>query len=270
VTHPHEPTRPRDSAEIARDLAGARVGALFYVGRFRDRPGASRIADFGHWGEVADALGIDPVASADRVFSCAADAQTSTALLVVEHSLPDGTVRRALAGAAARAGHRLEDEPLTFTTLDIQHVRYLLAAPQPGLLVLVPGRRPDEIVQFASAGGLPDATGAEAARFFAFAPPDSLGSMPPWPRTIVAAQAAITLGDDGAVVTFEAKSTSSEQSVRDAATMEKTLDDLLHVDLVLFRMPLFDPVHFHAEGELVRMTTHLLPSDVDWLLAFGR
>ena len=119
-------------------------------------------------------------------------------------------------------------------------------------------------------GGLPNPRGREAARFFAFEPGQVLDSPPEWPRTIGASQAEIAFDDEGgANILFQATSTSPEQAQLDAVTMEKTLDDLLHIDLEIIRIPIFDPIHFSADGSVVRMSAHLLATDVDWILSFG-
>lgn len=264
------PIEEQDAAERARALVDARVGALFYVPRIRGRPGVSRLTKFAYWGRVADKMGIDAIDDVDRAFACASYATADDSALLLEHTLDEATALEALRRAAG--GALAPSAPASFpsTTVTIKDRPMELGIPRPGLFALVPAWCAYRFDELAGAGGLPNPRGGEAARFYAIQPGEVLDSPPEWPPTIGASQAEISFDDEGgANILFQATSTSPEQAALDAQTMEKTLDDLLHIDLTVIRIPIFDPIHFQSEGSVVRMSAHLLASDVDWILGFG-
>jgi hypothetical protein len=260
-----------DAAEIARGLISARVGALFYVDRIRGLPGSDRVSGFAHWGELSTRMGIDPMRDVHRAFACGVTSSATDSVLVIEHGLTEDEARAALGRAV---GGKLEPRVefgFPSTAILLESTTAAIGLPRPGMLALVPSWAARSMNELASAGSLPNPRGSEVARFFAFDPIDSLGSPPAWPETISAAQAEISFDDrGGANILFQATSTSVEQAAKDAAVMEKTLDDLMHIELGPLRIPIFDPIHFASDGEIVRMEAHLLASDVDWILGFGR
>lgn len=264
------PSEEQDAAERARAMVDAKVGALFYVPRMRGRPGVSSIAKFAHWARAAELLGIDAIDDVDRAFACAAYATSDDSVLLLEHALDDASAASALRRAAGGTLSPSAAASFPSTTIRIKDRPMEIGLPRPGLVALVPGWAASRFEEFANMGGLPNPRGREAARFFAFEPGQVLDSPPEWPPTIGASQAEIAFDDEGgANVLFQATSTSPEQAVLDAATMERTLDDLLHIDLEIIRIPIFDPIEFSADGSVVRMSAHLLATDVDWILSFG-
>lgn len=257
----------QDTAEITRGVMAGRVGALFYVDRIRGRPGADRITSFSHWGEISEMLGLDPLADIHRAFACAVTSGATDAALVLEHSMNDEQAASALARASGARGN----SKVSSATLKLSDTSVVATFPRTGMFVALPTWASARLVEFSEAGGLPNPRGSEVARFFAFRPQDSLARPPEWPPTISAAQAEISFDESGgADVLFQATSTSAEQAEKDAAVMEKTLDDLLHIHLGSWQIPIFDPIHFHPDGSVVRMEAHLLASDVEWILGFGR
>ncbi|MFO0612611.1 MAG: hypothetical protein U0414_08495 [Polyangiaceae bacterium] len=264
------PAEEQDAAERARAIVDAKVGALFYVPRIRGRPGVGRIAKFAHWARAAERLGIDAIEDVDRAFACAGYSSSEDSVLLLEHSLDPAAALVALQRAAGGALAPTAPAAFPSTSVKIQDRPMELGLPRPGLFALVPSWAAPMLAELADVGGLPHPRGDEAARFYAFQPALTLDTPPEWPPTIGASQAEITFDDEGgAHVLFQATSTSPEQAKIDAAAMEKTLDDLLHIDLTIIRIPIFDPIHFSADGSVVRMSAYLLASDVDWLLGFG-
>jgi hypothetical protein len=260
----------QDAAERARAIIDAKVGALFYVGRIRGRPGVAKLTSFAHWQRIADKLGIDAIGDVDRAFACAAYSAADDSALLLEHSLEEPVVLEALMRASGGALAPMVPTSFPSTTVDLRDRQVAVGIPRPGMIASVPGWAAQRFEELAGAGGLPNPRGIEAARFFALHPGQTLETPPEWPPSIGASQAEIAFDDEGgANVLFQATSASPEQARLDAQTMEKTLDDLLHIDLEIIRIPIFDPIHFSADGNVVRMEAHLLASDVDWILSFG-
>jgi len=274
---PLDPNQPRDTAEIARDLVRGRVGALFYVDRFRYHPGASKITRLGGWGELLEGTRMDPLADVVRAFITAPTSHADSRVLVLEHAAPDDRVRETIAAIAARsrrAGHTppsIPDDDLGIAAAPawIDKRWCLVAAPQPGLVVAVPLGRAEDVSRFARAGGLPEPIGREAARFFAFEPGSSLENGPHVPESIAAAQASIVFGPTGAQLSLEGESSSPEQAAEDAALLTKVVEESLTLNLVVVKMQLFDPVRFRSNGATVRTDVHLSPTEVDWLLGIA-
>src|SRR6185436_8385988 len=74
---------PRDTAEIARDLVHGRVGALFYVDRFRFHPGASKMTRLGGWGAMLEDTALDPTGDVVRAFVTAPSSHAHDRVLVL-------------------------------------------------------------------------------------------------------------------------------------------------------------------------------------------
>jgi hypothetical protein len=266
---PEEPAivrAPESAAEIARDLMGARTGVLFEVNKFRFHPAAGAIGTFGKWAPTLEALELEPLYDVQRVFVTAGHAADSVAISVLELSASDAHVARALeehGGARSPFAHATV-RPAGATE------PYVVALVRPGMVVIAPERLRDRIGALRVPAKLPAPDGRSAARFFAFEPSESLGSMPRWPATVIAAHAEIEFTDDaGAVVRFFADSTSAEQAKRDSEALTKEAHDLLTLDLALFELHLLDPPVFHASGRRITMETRLLPGDVDWILRYS-
>ncbi len=247
--------------ELARDLMDGRVGALFHVRAFRSHPRGAAIGELGRWGDVARALGLAPLRDVARVFVTAYRASDLESINVMELSVPDDVVRAAfvrLGGNASGIHFALERGPAVFVALVA-----------PGRLVSVPSRLSREAWSLGDTAPLPAPEGRESARFFAFEPAMVLGGPPAWPMTLLTAQAEIELVRGGsATVRFEATSSSSARAAEDARFLSEEATRLLSVDLGLFSLDLLDPPRFESRGNRVVMQTDLLPTDVDWLLAF--
>jgi hypothetical protein len=255
---------PHSAAEIAREMIAGRTGTLLEVRRFRFHPAAHAIGRFGRWGDVVETIGLDPLEDVDRAFVTSAHALDDVSVIVLELAISDDEVREAMFARGAKA-----DAPFPKVTLDFSGERRVVALVRPGLLVAVPSWLEDRLRSLTAATALPPPEGQEAARFFAFDPPQSLGTMPKWPDSVISARAEVAFTPVGAArVTFEALSTSPEQARLDAAEMKATTDDLLTLDFALFEMDLLDPLTFTTEGRAIRMETTLLPGDVDWVLGY--
>jgi len=258
---------PENAAEIARDIVRGRAGALFEVGRFRFHPSASAIGRLAVWGPSLEKIGLDPLYDVDRAFVTSEYALGDSGIAVLEMHRPDAEV----AGAISAAGLSSNPEaafPATHVTLKTGETR-VIALVRPGLVVVAPTYQEGRLDVLRTRARLPRIPGRTAARFFAFEPSSSLGSMPRWPSTVYAAHAELEFNDaGGAVIRFFAESTSEKQAAADAVALTDEAHHLLALDLGIFEMHLLDPPEFHAEGRRVMMQTGLLPGDVDWLLRF--
>jgi hypothetical protein len=258
---------PENAAEIARDIVRGRAGALFEVGRFRFHTGGSAIGRLAVWGPSLEKLGLDPLYDVDRAFVTSEYALGDSGIAVLEMNKPDRDVAAALA-ASGLTSNPESAFPATHITLKTGETR-VVALVRPGLVVVAPTYQEQRLDVLRTRARLPRIPGRTAARFFAFEPASSLGSLPRWPTTVFAAHAELEFNDHGgAVIRFFAESTSEKQAVADAAALTEEAHHLLALDLGIFEMHLLDPPSFRAEGRRVMMHTGLLPQDVDWLLRF--
>lgn len=256
------------AAEIARAMVRGKTGALFELREFRFHPTSARsIGGLCNWAEGVRALGLDPSNDVARVFVAASHAYDDTGIAVIAPEVDDARIEEAI----ARSGGGLTDG-FAFPTVTIPirgHAPHVAALVQPGLLVIVPNRHKEALEWLRQPAELPPVPENAAAQFFAFDPSESLGMMPDWPRTIVAAHAELEFtARGGAVVRFFADSISRDQAVTDAKKLTDEAHRLLAVDLGVFELHLLDPPLFHAVGARIYMETGLLPTDVDWLLRF--
>jgi len=257
---------PDTAAEIARDLVRGRAGGLFEVKRFRFLTSGAAIGRLALWGPSLAQLGLDPMFDVERAFVTSEHALGDSGIAVLEMARSDREI------AAALAANGLQDRdgefPSTQITLPSGTTR-IVALVRPGLVVVAPPWQASRLAPLRSRARLPRIPGPAAARFFAFEPSSSLGSMPSWPTSLRAAHAELVFEDDGgATITFFAQSLSEVQARADAQALTDEAHRLLAVSLGLFEMHLLDPPEFQADGSLVLMKTTLLPGDVDWILGY--
>jgi hypothetical protein len=257
---------PETAAEIARDLVRGRAGGLFEVKRFRFLTSGAAIGRLALWGPSLTQLGLDPMFDVERAFVTSEHALGDSGIAVLEMARSDREI------AAALASNGLTDRdgafPSTQITLPPGTVR-IVALVRPGLVVVAPPWQASRLEPLRSRARLPRIKGPAAARFFAFDPSSSLGSMPSWPTSLRAAHAELVFEDNGgATITFFAQSLSDDQARADAQALTDEAHRLLAVSLGLFEMHLLDPPKFQSEGSLVLMKTSLLPGDVDWILGY--
>lgn len=258
---------PENAAEIARDIVRGRAGGLFEVRRFRFHIGGAAIGRLAVWGPSLEMIGLDPLFDVDRAFVTSEYALGDSGIAVLEMNKPDADIAAALIAAGPTTNPEAAF-PATHVTLKTGETR-VIALVRPGLVVVAPTYQEQRLDVLRTRARLPRIPGRTAARFFAFEPASSLGSMPRWPSTIFAAHAELEFNDNGgAVIRFFAESTSDAQATADAAMLTQEAHQLLALDLGIFEMHLLDPPEFRSEGKRVLMQTGLLPGDVDWLLRF--
>lgn len=250
------------STEFARDLIDGRIGVLFHVRRFRFHPAGGAIGALGRWGEVVEALGLDPLADVDRAFITAFQASDFNTVNVMELNVSDERVRagfRALGGSSTSAALKLQRGPEVFVALVGPH-----------RLVAGPKRLASRLWVLAEAEPLPLPEATEAARFFAFEPYATLGGPPSWPSTLLLAQAELEIErGGGATIRFEALSSSPSRAPIDANMLTAEARRLLAVDMGLFDLELLKPPVFYANGRRVVMKAELAAYEVDWVIRFS-
>lgn len=258
------PEVPVSAAELARGTMRAKVGALLHVERLRAILAASATERLGDWGEIARDLGLDPMRDVRRVFVTSTHALGDRSAIVIDADAAPSFLRAKLAAASGQA---LVGTPPRATLRLADGTQVTVAIGD--LIVAVPSWDESALDAFAAPTRLPDPVGDEAASFFAFDLASTLGTLPRWPSTMVAAQAFITLTPGGGGrIRFDGRSTSPEQARADAEALSAEARRLLTVDLKLFDLELLTPPAFSSEAEAVNMTTTLTPEELGWLLAF--
>lgn len=155
---------------------------------------------------------------------------------------------------------------------DFAHVDgpVLIAAPHPGLLVVLPPERAFAAFRLMEAGGLPAPAEREAMVLRAWDPESSIQSGPQWSRDVRYAEAVFTFdGMGNSTLKFRAICTSAEAAKAQAKVMTSQVENAQSFSVGGARLRLFDYIEFHAQNERVHMKTQLLADDVDWIVAMS-
>ena len=263
------------SAEVARTIVEGRVGALIYVDRARGHAVAKLPAAYDVVGALLDETGIDAIRDIDRAFITAPTSFAFDKVVVLSHSVSEQGVTSAMhrmVGRAGASGEVVGGLGFEAARVTLGGERRLVAAPEPGLIVMLPSRKVDAAHLFVGSGGFPDPQGDEVVVFFAFEPRVSLESfgLAVFPQSIVAAQATLSLDKvGGANLVLDAQSTTPLQAQSDALSLTRAVDAATSVDVLGVRLRTFQAVRFRAEGQHVRADIHLLPEEIDWLVAMA-
>lgn len=276
-----------ETTDAARQVVSGRCGALFHVPRIREWVHLLRVEELVQWAPLLEGTGIDPLGDLERAYVTAKTLEDeATAAIVIELAFDDEErIQRALkiigkrraneevgqsdgaaetaAGAASPAKlpgairTTLNDEPYVVTRVGAR------------TLVALPENDQAAAASFAGCEGLPAPRGTEAIDAFAFEPSVTLADTIEWPESIQEARISIELSKRGASVDFVAVSTSAERASHDAAQLTAKLNDLVGVDLFLFKMPLIDGLRFVAQGKEIEMTTSFNRTQIDLAMAIA-
>ncbi|MBI4701405.1 MAG: hypothetical protein HY744_09635 [Deltaproteobacteria bacterium] len=265
------PPKPRNAADIARDIVGGRVSALVHVGRLRGHALAARLAALDPWGPVLDGTGIDPQRDFERAFVTAPDTEHEDDMaFVAEHTLGEARARAAVDALVARSsppGAWLEGLGVSAARVTVRGRTRVVALVEPNVLVVLPDRYARHAARFAGTAGCPLPTGVEAVLATADDPSRTLRGpgVPELPPTLLRAEATLVpAADGGADLHVEAPSSSPEQAGADAATLTDRGEKLTSIDVVsLLKLRLFEPVVFRAQGTTVTADRHLTPNELD-------
>jgi hypothetical protein len=143
----------------------------------------------------------------------------------------------------------------------------LIAAPHPGLVILLPPERAFAAFRMIEGGGLPAPSGQEAMVFRAWDPDRSIQSGPSWSPEVRYAEAVFTFDSTGSsTLKFRAVCTSAEVAKEQAEAMTTQVEQAQTISIGGAKLRLFDFIQFRAEKDRVKMLTRLFPEDVEWLV----
>jgi hypothetical protein len=277
---PAKVERPRDTAQIAEEISGGKVGALLYMDRVRSSPLGDKLDDAFRWRAWWEGSGVDPQRDVERVFGSAPSLEhPERGIWVTELNIPLAKLKQGLDVMFEKKrlkGGWIEGARMPEAKIEMRDgSTRLVALVEPRWAVLLPEDREKDLSRFTTSGGFPDPIGAEALVMFAFDPSKTLhnGRYASFdvPDTLAAGVATITLTvDGGAEIGIDALSPNAEQAKKDAATLTKILDDATSIKVSALRVHFVDPIVFNADGEHVRGRRTVPASEIDGILAFTR
>ena len=261
-------TLMNSTTRVAKEIVDARCGALFHVGELRDRGGAIRLAELGHWRSLLGRTRLHPLKDVERAFVTSRTvADTSNCALLLDVRTSDPAV---LDDELLRIGERIPTEgDRVVVAVELDGVAYAVGRVGPSTIAAVPVEKVSELARFKGEASLPEATDGEAVGIFADDPSVSLAALCPFPSTLSALEIDLAFGDAGATIDLVATSTSNEQAIEDAKVLGATITKMLEVDLFLFEVHLLGPIKSVANGNKVEMFASLGRAELDLLLAIG-
>lgn len=256
------------TTRIAKEIVDARCGVLFHLAELRDRGGAIRLAELGHWRSLLSRTNIHPLKDVERIFITSRTvADTSNCALIIDLRISDPkTIEEEL---------RRIGEPIRTTgdgvivAAELDGVAYAIGLVGPRTIAAVPLEKVADLERFKGEASLPAATDGEAIVVFADEPSVSLNALCGFPSTLSALEIDFAFGDAGATIDLVATSTSNEQAMEDAKVLGATIGKMLEVDLLLFEVQLLGPIKSVANGNKVEMFASLGRAELDLLLAIG-
>jgi hypothetical protein len=160
------------------------------------------------------------------------------------------------------AAYRILDEEFTHSDGPV-----LIAAPHPGLLVVLPPERVFAAFRMMEVAGLPSPSADEAMVFRAWDPESSIQNGPAWSRDVRYAEAVFALdATGGGMLRFRAVCTSPAAARVQAQVMTDQVERAQTLSIGGAKVRLFDQIEFRAERDRVKMRTRLFAQDVDWIV----
>ena len=277
---PAKVERPRDTAQIAEEIAGGKVGALLYMDRVRSSPLAAKLDDAFRWRAWWEGTGVDPQRDVERVFGTAPSLEhPERGVWVTELNIPLDKLKHGL--DVMFESKRLKGEWIAGARMPEAKVEMrddstrLVALVEPRWAVLLPEDREKDLSRFTTSGGFADPVGAEALVVYAFDPSKTLhnGRYASFdlPATLSSVTATIALTvDGGAEIGVDALSSNAEQAEKDAASLTAILDDATSIKVSRLKIHFVDPIVFRADGEHVRGRRTVPASEIESILAFTK
>lgn len=270
--------KPRNAADIAQSISGAKVGSLVYADRVRTHPIGPKLAAMQVWQPVLEGTGLDPQKDLERVFIASPSVRSGDrTVAVAQHSLPPERMQAALEQVMAKSdppGKWLNGEgELKTAQVTVRGQTRAIALIEPSFVVMLPMSQAGLAKRFEGTGGFPDPEGAEAAQLFALEPSRSLKGpyMPRIPETIQTVRGRVILTPDGgADIKTVGKSASPEQAAQDAQALSESVDAATSIKIAIIKIRLFGPVQFRSEGDQVKSDLHLSADDIDRLLGLAQ
>lgn len=265
--------KPKNAADIARAIVGAKVGALVYVDRTRKHPVGAKVAALDLWQPFLEGTGVDPQRDLERAYVASPSVRSGNkTIAVAQHSLSEDKVKSAIdvmIGRSSPPGEWITDAGVPAARVTVKGQTRVVAMVDPAFLVILPEAHLKDAKRFAGTGGFPDPEGPEAVVATVADPSRTLRApnAPNVPETISSARATVTLTDDGgADVKAVAQSSSEEQAVADAAALTSEIDRATTVKIVFVKVRFFGPIEFKPEGSTVKSDVHLTSGDIDKLM----
>jgi hypothetical protein len=288
-----------DADLIAQEAVSARVTMALHLDRVAHMRIARRLVRLGGWDEVVSDIGLDPLREVQRAFVAARSSRLDRAVIVMQHSAEEARVSAAIAGMRRafeeahgrgadlrgtraskldewiRAVARAFPEPGRYPFPAAYHVRawpstgiVLVAAPQPGLLVVLPPSSAGAAFRMAEGAGLPEPSSGEAMVLRAWDPEQSILDGPAWAREVRYAEVVLAFdGEGGGTLRFRALCSSPEAAREQARVLTSQAEQAQTVSIAGARLRLFDAIELHAERERVRADVRFLAHDIDWWMA---
>jgi len=267
-------SRPKDAADIARQLIGGKVGALVFVERVRGNAAATKFLQLGSVKELLEGTSFDPMNDIVRAYVTGPSASEKRAIVFAEHTLDAARIDVAVQDMLKKSdspGVVLEKGPAWRIKVEKKGQSGVVAFIPPRFVVFVPEDLAAGIDRFASTGGLPGPTGSEAAKLYAIDPAVTLRAkgVPPVPPTITAIDADVFLRADGGVNIDATGQSSAEQAPKDAEQLTQSIGQATSIGIGIFRIPVFRPVVFTAAGDHVVTHHELTASEVETLMSIA-
>lgn len=277
-SHPAKPPveaprpKPRNAADVAAAIVGAKVLTIVYTERARGRPIAAQIASLDQVRDTLEGTGIDPVRDVDR--ACIAStgiARGDLAMAVAQHKLTEQQLKASLDAMIARSNPpgAWIDVGVPAAKVTIRGHTRIIALVEPGFVAILPESLAKEAKRLAGTGGFPDPKGPEVAITRIDDPSTTLkvAHAPAIPPTMRTAKLETRIAaDEGLDLLVEGQSTDDAQATADAAALTEAVERATTIKISIVRVHLFKPVPFRAEGSVVKTEVHLSPGEIDTLI----
>lgn len=268
--------KPKNAAEIAKQIVGGRVGMMVWAERIRGHATEVRILALNPLRSALEGTGIELTRDVRAAFVASTGVTTrDVAAAIVEHKLSPAEVQAGLDTLVARSnppGMWIDGSSVPTARVTVKGQTRTVSIVEPSFIVVLPESLASQASRFIGTGGFPDPDGPEAVIVTALDPSRSLAGAqaPPLPSTISQAVARINLAPDGGVdIATTGDSTDPVQAGTDAKYLTDMIDRATSLNLGIVKVRLFSPVVFRAEGTQVKSNLHLTEAEIDRLLTIA-
>lgn len=276
VTVEPVPPPPKDAAELARQMAGAKIGTMIRVERLRGHPAGERLVRFGQVGDVFEGTDVDLLRDASLAFIASTGiTRDDTAVVVVQHSLAEERLRSAIEVIMKRSdppGQWLEGTKVPAARVNVRGHERIIALPSSDFLVVLPMALASQVDAFEGPLKLTTWDGPEAVVAVVDQPSESLRAQhaPAVPKTISQAEVRLVLQPEGGLdIAADALSTTPEQAAADADALTQSVDRSTTMKVAFVRVRFFRKVPFRAEGDHVKADVKMSAQEVAQLLSMA-
>lgn len=266
--------KPRNADKIAQEIMGGKVGALVFMERVRLHPNATKFLEIGPIHDLLEGTSFDPLNDITRAYVTGPSASEPRAIVFAEHNVaPDrfASVAADMVNKSEPKGQVLSAGPEWRIKVSRKGRTGIVALLPPNFVVIVPEDLAAVIDRFEDTGGLPGPTGAEAARFYAMDPSNTLRAknVPPVPPNVSALTGDVFVRSDGGVTIDAVGQTTAASAPNDAESLNKAIVDATTINIGFIPVRAFRPMVFTPAGD--RIVTHheLTPDEVKTLVTFA-